>query len=229
MRYLKIRLILLLILGWVSSTATQAQSYVDGLLSHKITVHYPDHTVIAVVKPTGIVATQSDATYYWFSGNQINTTQGGYSGKLLNGNYQDFYLNKNLKEAGAFEQGLKTGRWKSWSDDGVLKDEYTFKSGIKNGDYVKYDLVGKAFEKGSYQQDKLNGKQVTMVGDSAVAVYYQHGKIKEKKSIVPGFIYKIFPKRTNKPINQDSISRQPANGQPIGNLPVSSLPLKAQP
>jgi len=195
MKMLKTHLIFLIIIALLCSRAAQAQSYVDQMLSHRVTVHYADHTVVAVVKPTGLVSTQSGATYYWFSGSQINTTQGGYSGKLLNGKYQDFYLNKNLKEAGVFEEGLKTGQWKSWTENGLLKDEYTYKSGVKNGNYVKYDSTGKALQKGRYKQDLLNGKQITMVGDSTTVAYYHRGKAKQRKSLVPRFIQKIFQKK----------------------------------
>jgi hypothetical protein len=214
---------IMLVLVCTSGDA-DAQSYIDGMLSHKITVHYPDHTVIAVVKPTDMVSTQSDATYFWFSGNQINTTQGGYSGKLLNGEYQDFYLNKNLKEKGFFDRGLKTGLWKNWTDNGILKDAFTFKNGIKNGSYIKYDTIGRVMQKGHYKQDLLSGKQITMLGDSVVVLYYQHGKVKEKKSLVPGFIYKIFPKKHSQPVNQ-----QPADRQPVKSASGSALPIPAQP
>jgi len=181
-----------IILGFFCSKDARSQSLVDKWLSHQVTVHYPDHTVIAVVKPTGSVAIQSNATYYWCSGNQINVTQGGYSGKLLNGNYQDFYLNKNLKETGAFKHGLKTGIWKSWTDTGILKDQYAYQNGRKKGAYIKYDASGKLLEKGNYKQGFLSGTQITMIGDSAVVVYYHQGKIRPKKNLVPRFIRDVF-------------------------------------
>ena len=195
MNKLQLRGIMLLIVLVVCCNAATAQSYVDKMLSHQITVHYPDHTVVATVKPTGTVQMHSEATYHWFTGTQINSTQGGYSGKLLNGTYHDFYLHKNLKEAGVFKNGLKTGLWKSWSEDGVLKDEFTYNDGLRNGAYLKYDAVGKVNELGTYHHNLLNGKQTTITGDSAVVVYYDQGKIKEQKKWALKFIQKLLPKQ----------------------------------
>jgi hypothetical protein len=181
------------------SGTVHAQSYVEKMLSYKVTAHYPEHMVNAHVKPAGTVVVLSDRQYYWFSGNQINITQGGYSGKLLNGDYEDLYNNKNLKTTGAFEQGLKTGTWKNWTEEGILKDQFSFHAGQKNGPYFKYDSLGKVIEKGFYQDDLLNGKQETVSGDSTTVVYYKQGKVRPQKSILPKFIYKVFPKKTTKP------------------------------
>jgi hypothetical protein len=177
-------------------------SYVDKMLSHKITIHYTDHLVIATVNPVDVVSLESNYIYHWFSGNQINTTQGAYSGKLLNGLYEDFYLNKNLRESGNFLNGLKTSNWKSWTDNGILKDEYTYKQGAKSGPYTKYDLKGLVAEKGYYTADLLNGKQETVLTDSTIVVYYKDGKVIQRKSIIPNFIHKFLKKKpssTQKP------------------------------
>ena len=41
----------------------------------------------------------------------ILVTQGGYNGRLLNGDFRVFYPNKNLKENGNYQFGLKEGTW----------------------------------------------------------------------------------------------------------------------
>jgi antitoxin component YwqK of YwqJK toxin-antitoxin module len=176
----------------------QAQSYVEGYLTHKVTVHYPDHTVIAHVKPVANLSLDVNKMYHWFGANQINITQGGYHGKPLNGSYEDFYNNKNLRESGEFEKGLKVGEWKSWTDNGILKAQYQYSSGQKNGSYIKYDSAGKIAERGSFQHDQLNGKQEILSTDSVSTVYYKQGKVIQKKSLVPKFIYKILPKKSKK-------------------------------
>ncbi len=61
-----------------------------------------------------------DRIYYWYNANQIHATQGGFTGKLLNGNYTSFYPNKSLREQGDFEKGLKQGIWKNWDASGKL-------------------------------------------------------------------------------------------------------------
>jgi len=177
------------------SSTVHAQSYVEKMLSYKVTVHYTDHMVNAHVRPTETVVALSDRQYYWFSGSVINSTQGGYSGKLLNGEYEDLYDNKNLKSSGAFERGLKTGVWKSWTVDGILKDQFSYHAGQKNGPYLRYDSLGKVKEKGNYHNDLLNGKVETVSGDITVVVYYQKGKVRPHRSRMPKFIDKIFQKK----------------------------------
>jgi effector-binding domain-containing protein len=181
-----------------SGTVLGQSSYVESMLTHKVTVHYPGHTVTAHVEPVEKISVSSNRLYYWFSGNQVNITEGGYSGKPLNGSYEDLYDNKNLKESGNFEDGLKTGLWKSWTEEGLLINEFTFRKGAKNGPYVKYDVKGKVMEKGTYQDDLLNGRQEIITADSTKVVHYKQGKVRPQKSILPKFIYKVFPKKSKK-------------------------------
>ena len=179
----------------VLSGTASAQSYVEKMLSYEITAHYPDHLVVAHTKPSGEVKAMSDRKYHWFSANQIKVTEGGYGGKLLNGGYRDYYLSKNLKASGEFDEGLKTGIWKSWSENGLLQDQYTFRKGSLNGTYFKYDSLGIVLEKGSYQNNLLDGKQERASADTTIVVYYKDGKVTRHKSIVPKFITNIFPKK----------------------------------
>jgi len=72
---------------------------------------------------------KSGLFYYWYEANEIHMTQGGYSGKLLNGVYTEYYKNKNLKTQGGFKNGLKDGHWKSWNTDGVLLSDTDWKHG----------------------------------------------------------------------------------------------------
>ncbi|WP_158800286.1 toxin-antitoxin system YwqK family antitoxin [Pedobacter sp. L105] len=188
-----------------SGVASAQQSYVDKFLNHEITITYDDHKVVAHVKPAEDVSVTSDRHYYWFAGNKINITQGGYSEKLLNGEYQDFYQNKNLKEAGDFDKGLKSGIWKNWTEDGVLKDQFSFSKGKKNGAYFLFDVQGRVTEKGGYQNDLLNGKQERFRADSTVVLYYKEGKIIHRKSFLPKlpklpkFMQKVFPPKAASP------------------------------
>ncbi len=167
-------------------------------LTHKVIVNHNDYTIVAYVKPTNKIYVESDRLYYWFSTNLIKSTQGGYSGKLLNGRYQEFFLNKNLKELGAFRAGLKTGKWKSWDDAGKLKEEYYWDSGKRNGTYAKYDSLGRQREKGKYRNDLLNGKQTVMIGDSTKITYFKKGKPTAEPHFFPKFIRNIFSKKATK-------------------------------
>lgn len=129
------------------------QRYVKDVLTHKVVINQVDRSIVAYVKPVKQVSLDTDKRYYWFSTNQINSTQGGFSGKLLNGSYQEFYASKQLKESGYLDKGLKSGVWKNWDESGKLKDDYSWKSGKMNGVYHKYDSVGKVQEMGVERQN----------------------------------------------------------------------------
>lgn len=174
----KLPIILLLLL----SATAEAQQLPDMGLS-KVRVNESDRNIQAETKPTGsLPEIETDRSYYWYSGGKIKITQGGYSGKLLNGRYSEFYLNKNLKEQGYFNKGLKNEVWKSWNENGVLIQTVTWKNGLRNGEFILFDAKGTIKQKGSYRNDMLDGKQFNYQGkDSVQVVTYHDGKIAPAK------------------------------------------------
>jgi len=98
---------------------------------------------------------ESDRFYYWYSAGAIHSTQGGFSGTLLNGSYNEYYLDKNLKQQGIFNKGLKDGIWKSWSDNGTLTEMYTWKEGLRSGKFELFDDQGHLKQSGFYKADVL--------------------------------------------------------------------------
>jgi antitoxin component YwqK of YwqJK toxin-antitoxin module len=97
---------------------------------NKVRITQPDKIIVAEIEPVSSVpSVKSNLFYYWYNANIIHTSQGGFSGKLLNGLYTEYYTNKNLKEQGHFKKGLKDGVWKSWNDDGSIAVVTTWKSG----------------------------------------------------------------------------------------------------
>jgi antitoxin component YwqK of YwqJK toxin-antitoxin module len=172
---------LISILLFFSINTAFAQSYYKGLVpnTYKVNIVYSDHTVIAHIMPVnGGVFPEAERYYFWYSANKINSTQGGFSGALLNGPYSDYYLNKNLKEKGEFDEGLKNGEWNSWYENGNLKERIGWRLGERNGPFFKYNNSGKLTESGRYRADMLNGKFIRYgEGDSVQAVYYKNGKI----------------------------------------------------
>lgn len=188
--------ILLTALFAVTVNLAAAQSITDDYLTHKVIVNHTDHTVVTYVKPVKQLDIQSDKLYHWFSPGQISSTTGGYSGKLLNGDFQDFYTNKQLKESGIFNAGLKVGKWSSWTETGNLREEYTWGSGKRSGRYSKYNATGKLVETGKYRNDLLHGKQQSFMGDSTKVVLYKRGKVYERKKIqLPKFMQQLFSKK----------------------------------
>lgn len=144
------------------------------------TVNY-DHykAVFYVQRPEiGTDHLKSDRNYAWFSGNQIRYTQGGYSGKLLDGMYNEFYDTKGLKTQGWYQMGLKTGNWKNWGEDGKLDSIIHYASGKPNGRFEKYDQEGILVERGKYHNGLINGKMEKRVNaDSIQIIRYKKGKI----------------------------------------------------
>jgi len=74
---------------------------------------------------------KNDRYYFWYFNKVIHSTQGGYTGQLLNGHYVSFYPDKNLKEDGNFKAGLKDGVWKTWDHKGDLTAVTNWDEGIE--------------------------------------------------------------------------------------------------
>jgi antitoxin component YwqK of YwqJK toxin-antitoxin module len=106
-----------------------AQKYPDNGLD-KVRIVEADKIITAEILPVNTAPRiKPDCLYYWYDDNRIHSSQGGFSGNLLNGQYVVYYLNHNLLEQGAFKKGLKDGAWKSWNEDGSLKQEANWKEG----------------------------------------------------------------------------------------------------
>jgi antitoxin component YwqK of YwqJK toxin-antitoxin module len=90
--------------------------------------------------------------YYWYSSNHIYETQGSYSGQLLNGTYNEYFIDRSLKVQGQFKNGLKDGIWRRWDDKGIMTELYTWKKGVKDGSYMLFDEKGNIREAGKYKQ-----------------------------------------------------------------------------
>ncbi|MBE9585986.1 hypothetical protein IM792_16145 [Mucilaginibacter sp. JRF] len=183
---------LLYILLFLFSSVAQAQ-IVPTDAFQKIRLTQGDKTLLAEIKPTGsIPKVKPGLWYHWYSAGQINTTQGGFSGKPLNGDYKEWYLNKNLKEQGQFERGLKTGLWKSWRDDGTLAATYTWRNGLRNGNFIVYDEKGLPLTYGNYHNDLLDGKISNRVtADSSEVTRYKAGKVVLPKQDSSSFLRRI--------------------------------------
>jgi antitoxin component YwqK of YwqJK toxin-antitoxin module len=138
---------------------------------YKVRIAQSDKTIQADIAPvSSSPEAETDKLYYWYSSNAIHTTQGGYSGKLLNGRYTEYYLNKNLKEQGTFFRGLKDGVWTNWGENGVIIQTYTWKKGIKAGDFRVFDSKGKAIQSGSYRNNLLDGKVKTFDDSGKIGI-----------------------------------------------------------
>lgn len=187
------RLLIIILYCCVSSGAL-AQSYYKTLKNHSVTMTEDNQTIVFYTNPIkNDILIDPYKTYVWYSSNQINYTQGGFSGKLLNGLYTSFFLNKNLKEQGNFNKGLRNGYWKQWYDNGNLKDITLWKSGLKTGRFTQFDEKGAIIKTGKLSKGELDGKITSYYEkDSTSIVRYKKGKQQvEKEDDNPGFINRV--------------------------------------
>jgi len=99
---------------------------------NKVRIIQSDKIIVAEIDPiSSDPSIKPNLAYYWYSANAVHTTQGGFSGKLLNGQYSEYYPDKNLKEQGEFKKGLKDGIWRSWNDDGTIAVMTSWKHGTE--------------------------------------------------------------------------------------------------
>jgi len=121
---------ILLIGFFLLSISANAQKLPDFGFN-KVRLAESDKTILAETAPVNSnPKAKANLFYYWYGANEIHVTQGGFSGKLLNGSYTEFYLNKNLEEQGSFKKGLKNGTWKRWNEDGTLNQVTQWKNGL---------------------------------------------------------------------------------------------------
>lgn len=101
---------------------------------YDLQIHITDSTqeITADIEPVkNDPKIKNDRYYYWYFNKIIHSTQGGFTGQLLNGHYIAFYPDKNLKEEGNFKAGLKDGVWKTWNRKGDLASVNTWDEGIE--------------------------------------------------------------------------------------------------
>ena len=159
------------------------RSYFDAE-AYAHTINHDLYKTVFHVMPYGEQATKVrfNRHYAWFGGNQIHFTQGGFSGRLLDGAYMEHFNEKGLKLQGTYKKGLMDGEWKAWRTDGSLDSILFYSSGIPNGKFERYDAAGVLMEYGKYKNGKLNGKITRWVArDSMQIVRYKNGKLYSKR------------------------------------------------
>lgn len=129
----------------------------------KVRITLSDKTIAAELTANARDFTpKTDKTYYWYGSNAIHATQAGYSGRLLNGQYTEYYLNKNLKVQGNFKEGLKTGVWKKWDQDGRLTETAEWRKGLLDGDATTY-AANDSVRVMHYRDGKIRGTEPSLL------------------------------------------------------------------
>lgn len=169
-----------------------AQNYGIELIKNRVTVSQDTLKATFFITDKTPRHLKDKSFYYWYTSNQLSSTQGGYSGKLLDGNFKSFYAHKNIKEQGEFKKGLKSGTWKSWYSDGVLQQKVEWSSGLKKGAFQEFDAKGRLLREGYYKANELHGKVAVYHRKDSVDYFnYKKGKLVNKGN-------KFFNKWINK-------------------------------
>lgn len=116
-------------------------------------------------KKLGII--QKDMYYTWFKTNSIHYSKGDYEGRLLNGDYKEYYPDRQLKQKGSYSQGLKDGLWQIWNESGTLLQSETWDKGNRSGYSILYDAKGMLLKKVFYKKNRFDGESIEWLSDSS--------------------------------------------------------------
>ena len=124
--------------------------------------------------------------YFWYKHGKVHSSEGGFAGTLLDGEYEEFYASHNLKTKGCFHKGLKSDVWKVWYPNGKLQEVVTYKDGLRHGPLKRYDQEGNLTLNTNYCRGKLHGREVKYENGKPTETCYKRGekqqeKVKEKK------------------------------------------------
>jgi hypothetical protein len=181
----------------------------------RVVLNYIDHVVYAnILHEESKIHVNDNKYYYWYNANDIKITRGGYDGKLLHGNYTEYYPNKNLKQKGEFKYGLKVGEWREWNISGEFDQISNWKKGVMHGRYRIYDTKGKLIKSGRYINGVLHGKQRTYMSDNTVqSLTYKKGELKIKVEKMSKFPWLFRKKRDRKPVPEITPTGNPGKKQ----------------
>ncbi len=175
---LNISLLLIPVFGF-----SQKLPEIDAL--NRVILNHKDSIIYAYLLPTdkGKKVTASDKYWYnWYAQHDIKETRGGFDGKLLHGEYIEFYENKNLKKKGIFKKGLKTGKWKSWYMNGQISEIVYYKNGLRKGRDLVFNSSGEQISKSKYRKGELVKLKVNkkIKNDTSIVQDNKNKKVKSK-------------------------------------------------
>ena len=180
-KYILIIFILLIKLSHVA----YSQDKIKYSPTREFILDYDDSTIVAnILAQTPKVKIDNNLTYYWFENNKVKSNKGGFSGRLLHGEYKVLDKNKNLIKQGHFTNGVVDGTWKTWNRQGMLREVQNWKEGVKHGQWIVYNNEGKIIKSTEYKNGKLHGEMMYYENGQQVKKNYKNGvevMVKEKK------------------------------------------------
>jgi hypothetical protein len=129
-------------------------------------------------------------TYYYHHKDRIHQSQGGYTGSLLDGDWESYFPSNLLSSQGCFEKGLKSGTWRYWYANGRLQREEHWKNGRLHGPFTEFSMNGQPSKQGRYRLGLLHGV-ILGIEEGKVTEKTRYRRGKQKK----GFVLKSLFKR----------------------------------
>lgn len=153
------------------------KDYEKVLDNNMVTFHSDDNHKFRFEVKTIKTRPKTDRTYHWYQSRRVHVSQGGYEGKVLHGEWREFYPDNNLASQGAFRDGLKSGKWSTWNENGILIKQSAWKKSEETGPYALFNPEGQRIESGTYKNGLRNGKiwQYDTENNTAQSLYFDHG------------------------------------------------------
>lgn len=170
--------------------------FVEGQPMGEMTHYYPDGKIKAVMKHAE--DNVSDAVLYskdgnfTMSGRYLDRKKNGmwaykkgdsliykeeYKDDRLNGVSEKYYTAGGIAERKHWSNGVLTGEWCLFYDDGKVRMEAVFVNGKLNGTVKSYAYTGKLTAEGTYKNNRKEGLW---------RYYDESGKLKTEKTFVAG-------------------------------------------
>ena len=118
--------------------------------------------------------TKDHLVYHGYRFGEINQTRGAVSGVALDGEYEFFYR-KALIRKGSFQNGLKTGDWYHWDENGNLMSIEPYRNGELNGIVKQFDAEGTVTGFQRYRNNQKDGIGMYEEGDGRIFFKYKQG------------------------------------------------------
>lgn len=182
---------LFLILITAQQPSFAQSDLLNGIQNH-ITINHDNGAKEIFDVSTKAPKAKPQRLYHWYASQKVHNTQGGYSGKLLDGDYSSYYPNKQLARQGKYRKGLADGNWKEWRENQRLAKIEKWKNGYLSGKASLYDERGNLTESGTKKDGEWHGKVYTFVtADSSYQwIYYDHGTKISKEAYTDASLFR---------------------------------------
>lgn len=213
--YISYSLLLFYFLLTLQGSYAQSEMNLLEQVQNRITINHDNgEKEVFTVTPKTTKA-RSQRLYHWYQSQRVQQTQGGYTGKLLHGNYNRYAANKQLMLQGTYKKGLADGNWKEWRPNHRLVKEERWRKGRQNGKATHYDEQGNLLLQGKLKDGKWHGKVWTLdTSDSSYHYnYYARGAQISREEYIQANVFR----RTGQFFEQtwNSIFRRKTDGEDI--------------